>query len=257
VLLRVSSVANPVICTTLSVPSAYPSAHNLPHGDTRTALTLCSADLELLVVEFVVVVPNVERRSSSNTSGDTTVMNLAPRSRASIFRVALSPARDRAKTYADPVLAPRTIHARVASMHVKRTRAELTLRKSFADAMHVQRTAVSALFIDDDDVDVDVDVNASSRVPAPSASGDMASSTEVDARFCNSVDNRMLNRFRITTGASRHNESRLDGIVGAIGRAARIGATARSLSKRASVGRRRWRRCERFVTSCFSSRKAS
>jgi len=145
------------------------------------------------------------------------VMNLAPRSRASIVRVELSPARDRAKTYADPVLAPRTIHARVASMHVKRTRAELTLRKSFAVAMHVQRTAPSALFIDDDDVDVDVD--ASSRVAAPSASGDMASSTEVDVRFRNSVDSRMLNRFRITTGAIRHKESRLDAIVGAIGHA--------------------------------------
>ena len=125
------------------------------------------------------------------------MMNLAPRSRASIVRVELPPARDRAKTYADPVLAPRTIHARVASMHVKRTRAELTLRNSFADAMHVQRTASSALFIDDDDDDVDVDVDASSRVAALSASGDMASSTEVDVRFCNSVDSRVLNRFRI------------------------------------------------------------
>jgi hypothetical protein len=179
-------------------------------------------------------------------------MNLASRSRASIFRVALSPARDRAKTYADPVLAPRTIHARVASMHVKRTRAELTLRKSFADAMHVQRTAASTLF--DDEVDVDV----STRFAAPSASGDMSTRRRHRLKFVtfNNLGNRF--DFRITTGeivtTTRLLAPRREG---ATRRAARISAIEYSESKRASVGRRRRRRWERFVTNCFSSRSTS
>jgi hypothetical protein len=181
-------------------------------------------------------------------------MNLASRSRASIFRVALSPARDRAKTYADPVLAPRTIHARVASMHVKRTRAELTLRKSFDDAMHVQRTAASTLFMDDDEVDVDV----SPRFAAPSASGDMSPRRRHRLKFVtfNNLDNRF--DFRITTGeivtTTRLLAPRREG---ATRRAARISAIEYSESKRASVGRRRRRRWERFVTNCFSSRSTS
>lgn len=105
-----------------------------------------------------------------SSSGDTTATNRNRRSGAlrDDPRAFVGP-RVRAKMYADPVLAPRTTRAGVASTHVKRTRADATARKSALEATHRQRGASGE--------DVDVGETTVSRAAAPSAASSAASSS--------------------------------------------------------------------------------